>query len=332
MRKRQPEHPGVAHYLIHTYDFPALAERGLTAAQRYAEIAPDAPHALHMPSHIFTRVGYWEQSVASNAKSAEAARKDRSSSDELHAYDYMVYAHLQMGQSEAAKKVIERTRSTVLDANARNAAYFALAAMPARLVMERGAWDEGAVLTPRKSSFPYTEALTHFARAVAFARSGKPDEAAPDIDALKSLVEALKGKDSYWMEQVDIQRQAAEGWVAFAKGRREDALATLRTVADREAKTEKHAITPGPLAPAREQLAEMLVELGRPDEALKEFEAVQVTEPNRFRAVYGAARAAELAGQRDRAKRDYGRLIELAARADGARPEIVRAREFTAAN
>ncbi|NNM71549.1 hypothetical protein [Enterovirga aerilata] len=328
---RQPEHPGVAHYLVHTYDFPSLAERGLTAAERYAEIAPDAPHALHMPSHIFTRVGRWEQSVAMNARSAEAARKDASPSDELHAYDYMVYAQLQLGQVEAARRIIESAaRYAVLPSSARNSAYFGLAAMPARFVMERGAWDEAAALTPRKSSFPYTEALTHFARAVAFARAGKPEEAGADIAALKAIAEGLRGRDGYWAEQVDIQRETAEAWAEFARGRREAALDGLRQAADRESRTEKHVITPGPLAPARELLAEMLLELDRPADAFREFLAVQKTEPNRFRAVYGAARAAELAGDPENAKRYYMQLTHLAAKADTGRPEIEAAKRYLA--
>jgi hypothetical protein len=334
--QRQPEHPGVVHYLIHTYDLPPLAQKGLTAAQRYSALAPDAPHALHMPSHIFTRVGSWEQSVASNAQSAEIARKEHAVGDELHALDYMVYAHLQMGQTEAARRVVEDARRFTDDDAARaalaRAAYFALAAMPARLVMERGAWEEGAALNPRKSSFPFTEAQAHFARAVALARSGKPDQASADLEALKAAVDALKGKDAYWTEQVDIQRQAAEAWVAFAKGQKDEALTALRTASDRETKTEKHAITPGPLAPAREQLAEMLLEMDRPGEALEEFEAVQLTEPNRFRAIYGAARAAELAGKHELAKRDYAKLVALAVKADSERPEVAKAREFLAAN
>jgi hypothetical protein len=245
----------------------------------------------------------------------------------------MVYAHLQLGQTEAAKRVIEDVqRAPELDANARNAAYFALAAMPARLVMERGAWDEAASLRPRPSNFAYADALTHFARAVSFARSGRPDEAAADIEALKAQVEKLRGKDAYWMEQVDIQCQAAQAWVLFARGQKEDALSTMRGAADREAKTEKHAITPGPLAPAREQLAEMLLEANHAGEALKEFEAVQMTEPNRFRAIYGAARAAKLAGDREKAKAQYAKLVELAAKADAPRPELAAAKQFLAQN
>lgn len=204
--------------------------------------------------------------------------------------------------------------------------------MPARLVMERGAWDEAAALTARRSNFPYTDALTHFARAVAFARSGRPDDASADLDALRAAVEALRGKDAYWMEQVDIQRQAAEGWIAFTKGEREAGLEALRQAAEREGRTEKHVVTPGPLSPAREQLAEMLLDMNRPDEALKEFEAVQTTEPNRLRAIYGAGQAAEAGGRRDAARRHYAKLVEIAAAADTSRPEIEAAKRFMAQN
>jgi hypothetical protein len=334
---RQPEHPGIAHYLIHSYDYPPLADKGLDAAHLYAEIAPDAPHALHMPSHIFTRVGSWEESVASNAKSALAAREGGSVGNELHALDYMVYAHLQLSQVEAARLVVEDAKLVTDEQLAKGglarAAFFALAAMPARLVMERGAWGEAEEgLKLRQSSFPFADAQTHFARAVALARSGKPDQAMADIEGLKAAVEALKGTDVYWMEQVDIQRQTAEAWVAFAEGDREGALAAIRSAAEREGKTEKHAITPGPLAPAREQLAEMLLEMNRPGDALQEFAAVQRTEPNRFRAIYGAARSAELAGDGDRAEEYYNALLQLAAHADTERPEIKTAQAFIAAN
>jgi hypothetical protein len=333
---RQPDHPGVAHYLIHTYDYPPLAQQGLPAALRYAKIAPDAPHARHMPSHIFTRVGSWEESVRSNAESAESARKDGLLGDELHALDYMAYAHLQMGQVAAARRITGEAQAVEDDAAAKaplaRAAFFALNAMPARLVMEQQAWGEADALAPRTSIFPFAEAQTHYARAVAFARSGRPDQAGADVARLDSIVQALAGKDPYWAEQIDIQRETAAAWVAFATGERDQALATIRGAADREAKTEKHVITPGPLAPAREQLAEMLLEMDRPGDALREFEAVQLTEPNRFRAIYGAARSAERAGDRDRAKEHYVWLLELAGNADAGRAELAAARAFVAAN
>jgi hypothetical protein len=330
--RRQPDHPGVAHYLIHTYDFPPLAEQGLTAARRYSAIAPDAPHALHMPSHIFTRVGHWEQSVASNGKSAEVARKDGLLGDEFHALDYMVYAYLQMGQDGSARQIVDdRVRVAEPDrVSLVPSASFARAAMPARLALERGAWNEAANLEVIRTSYPFADSLTHYARAIGLARSGQPDRAAGDIEALKALATVLEGMDLYWMEQIEIQHQAAEAWVAFAKGDREVGLAGLRNAADREARTEKHVVTPGPLAPAREQLAEMLLEMNRPGEALAEFEAVRRTEPRRFRATFGAVRAADLAGDRERAKQLYGQLIEIVGAADTSRPEVTVARTYVA--
>jgi hypothetical protein len=334
--ERQPDHPGVAHYLIHTYDYPPLAQKGLPAAQRYATIAPDAPHARHMPSHIFTRVGAWEESIQSNLVAAESARKDGLIGDELHALDYMAYAHLQMGQVAAAHRIVAQAQAVPDDAAAKaplaRAAVFALNAIPARLVMEQAAWDQADALTPRTSTFPFAEAQTHYARAVAFARSGRPDQAETDLARLDAIVQALAGKDPYWAEQIEIQRATALAWVAFAKGEQDAALAAMRAAADREGKTEKHAVTPGPLAPAREQLAEMLVQAGRPGEAVLEFEAVQLTEPNRFRAIYGAAHSAELAGDRVRAGEQYARLLELAGKADTERAELTEARAFLAAN
>jgi hypothetical protein len=329
---RQPDHPGVVHYLIHTYDYPPLADRGLEAADRYAELAASAPHALHMPSHIFTRLGLWDRSIETNRRSAEVARAGKEMNAELHARDYMVYAYLQSGQDEAARQAIEEAQQFAGAESTSPAGPFALAAMPARLAMERGAWEEAADLTPRPSNFAFADAITHFARALGLARSGKPEAAAADVEALQRLADALRAKNAYWAEQVDIQHMAAAAWIAYAEGKRDQALALMRSAVEREAGTEKHAITPGPLAPAREQLAEMLLAADRPAEALKEFEAVQQVEPNRFRALYGAGRAAELAGDPTAAKRYYGRVVEIAAAADTARPEIEAARSFVAAN
>ncbi|HEX6112740.1 MAG TPA: hypothetical protein VFZ10_10550, partial [Geminicoccaceae bacterium] len=329
---RQPDHPGVVHYLIHTYDYPPLAERGLEAADRYAELAASAPHALHMPSHIFTRVGRWDRSIETNRRSAEVARAAKEMNGELHARDYMVYAYLQSGRDEAARQAIAEAQQFVGAESASAAGPFALAAMPARFAMERGAWEEAAALTPQSSKFAFADAITHFARAVGLARSGRPEVAAADVEALQRLADALRPSNAYWAEQVDIQHTAATAWIAYAEGRRDEALALMREAAEIEAGTEKHVITPGPLAPAREQLAEMLLEADRPAEALKEFEAVQQVEPNRFRALYGAGRAAELAGDPAAAKRYYGRVVEIAAAADTARPEIEAAKAFVAAN
>lgn len=329
---RQPDHPGVVHYLIHTYDYPPLAERGLEAANRYAELAASAPHALHMPSHIFTRVGHWDRSIETNRRSAEVARAGKDMNGELHARDYMVYAYLQSGQDEAARQAIAEAQQFVGAESASPAGPFALAAMPARFALERGAWEEAAALTPQPSKFAFADAVTHFARAMGLARSGSPEAAAADVEALQRLADALRASNAYWAEQVDIQRTAATAWIAYAEGRHDEALELIRKAVQTEAGTEKHAITPGPLAPAREQLAEMLLAADRPAEALKEFEAVQQVEPNRFRALAGAGRAAELVGDMAAAKRYYGQVVELTASADPPRPQIETARAFVAAN
>ncbi|MFH5926470.1 hypothetical protein [Roseomonas xinghualingensis] len=327
---RRPNHPGVAHYLIHTYDYPALAQRGLPAAERYAGIAADAPHALHMPSHIFTRVGRWEASAETNRRSAATARSRGETSDELHAMDYMVYAYLQTARDSEARRVVESLGGYDKLDRPVFTGPFALAAMPARFALERGAWAEAAALAPRQTTFLHVDAITRFARAYGLARAGRPDEAGPDVAALREAAGALRERgDAYWAEQVDIQRRAAEGWVAYASGRREDGIAALREAAEREGRTQKHIVTPGPLAPAREQLAEMLIDTGKPDEALREFEAVAQTEPNRFRAVSGAARSAAMAGNAEAARRHYTHLLQIASQAeDGARPEIAAAKAY----
>ena len=329
---RQPDHPGVVHYLIHTYDYPPLAERGLKAADRYAELAASAPHALHMPSHIFTRLGHWDRSVETNQRSAEVARAGKDMNGELHARDYMVYAYLQSGRDEAARQAIAEAQRFAAAESASAAGPFALAAMPARFAMERGAWAEAAALTPQPSKFAFADAVTHFARAVGLARSGKPEAAAADVEALQRLAESLRASNAYWAEQIDIQHVAATAWIAYAEGKGDEARELMGKAAEMEAGTEKHVITPGPLAPAREQLAEMLLAADRPADALAEFEAVQQVEPNRFRALAGAGRAAELAGDLAAAKRYYGQVVALTASADTSRPEIEAARAFVAAN
>jgi tetratricopeptide (TPR) repeat protein len=327
---RQPDHPGIVHYLIHLYDYPPLAERGIRAAERYADLAADAAHAQHMPSHIFTRVGRWESSIETNRRAADRAVAANDTEQEFHAHDYMVYAYLQTGQDQAARRAIDGVGGT--NGDRRQAHAFASAAMPARYVLERGAWAEAALLMPRQTNFLFTDALIHFARAYGLARVGRPAEAVADIAALARITEALRTRDVYWSEQVDIQRQAAAGWAAFASGQREAGLVTLREAAEREGRTEKHVVTPGPLAPARELLAEALLEARQHAAAQREFETVQRTEPRRFRAVYGAARAAELAGDHEAARRTYTQLLEIAAKADTPRPELAMARAYLGQN
>ncbi|WP_159351419.1 tetratricopeptide repeat protein [Roseomonas harenae] len=329
---RRPNHPGVVHYLIHTYDYPALAQRGLPAAERYASLAADAPHALHMPSHIFTRVGRWDSSAETNRRSAATARARGETTDELHATDYMVYAYLQTGHDGEARRIVEGIgQYQKLDRPVFQGP-FALASIPARFALERGAWAEAAALEPRQSGFHHVDAITRFARVVGLARTGRPEDAAPDLEALRAAAAGLRqAGDTYWAEQVDIQRQAAEGWVAYARGQREDGLTALREATEREGRTQKHIVTPGPLAPAREQLAEMLLLTGQPAEAMREFEAVAQTEPHRFRAVAGAARSAEQLGNGEAARRHYAHLLEVAAQADdGARPDLAAARAYIA--
>jgi len=333
----QPQHPGLAHYIIHSYDVPALADKALEAARRYSVIAPSAPHALHMPSHTFTRVGYWQNSIDANVASAEVARRDGSTAEELHAMDYQMYAFLQMGQDAAARRLLDSLPSVEarFDPNAiggaapGSAGIFAVAAIPARYALERSAWTEATALEPRSTKFPYAEAMTWFARAIGAAHRRDAAVARPAIEALARIRGQLAGSgEAYWADIVDIQRRGAAAWLALAEGRSDEALAEMRAAAEREDATDKSAVTPGPLAPARELLGEMLLELRRPGDALREFEATLKKEPNRFRAVYGAARAASLAGNRESARKYYRQLTTIAERGDKpGRPELVEARK-----
>jgi tetratricopeptide (TPR) repeat protein len=321
----------VAHYLIHSYDAPPIAQQGLPAARRYASIAPSAPHALHMPSHIFTRVGAWADSVATNQRSAAVALKGNDLHEALHASDYMVYAYLQMARDTDAKKVIDEAQ-TVSGLNpAVQAGFYALAAMPARYAVERSDWSGAMKLQPLASKFPFTDALTHFARALGAARSGDAASAEKEVQQLASLRDALKAaKNTYWATEVEINRLGAAAWTALALGKNEEALSLMRSAADTEDKNEKHIVTPGRIAPARELLGEMLLELKQPALALTEFEASQVREPNRFRGFYGAARAAEAAGDRQKAADYFAKLVALAKNADSTRPELARAKAYLA--
>jgi tetratricopeptide (TPR) repeat protein len=330
---KHPDHPGVAHYLIHSYDAAPIAPQGLPAARRYAGIAPDAPHALHMPSHIFTRVGEWADSAATNRRSADAAKRSNDPDDALHALDYMIYAYLQLARDGDARKTWDEARTLTTGINpARATAYYALAALPARLVAERGAWREAADLAPRTSNFPFTEAMTHFARALGAARTVDATAAQRDVDQLTALHDRLTAaKSEYWATEVEVMRLASTAWVEFARKRAEDALGLMRQAADIEDKSEKNIVTPGRLLPARELLADMLLELKRPAEALKEYEASQQREPNRYRGLYGAAQAAAQSGNRDKARQYFTKLIGLAHSGD-ARTETETARRYLASN
>jgi tetratricopeptide (TPR) repeat protein len=327
---KYPDHPGVAHYLIHSYDAPPIAQKGLPAARRYASIAPAAPHALHMPSHIFTRVGAWEDSIATNKRSAEVARKAGDLPEVYHASDYMVYANLQLARDKDARHAMDEALK-VARTNPAQAIPYAAAAMPARYAMERGAWREAMQLQPQQTKFLFTDAITYFARALGAARSGDIAAAEKDAGELTRLHQALQdAKNNYWATEVEIQRLAVAGWIALAQGKSDDALKLMRAAADLEDRNEKHIVTPGRIVPARELLGEMLLELKQPALALKEYEASQVREPNRLRGYYGAARAAEAAGDRQKAGEYYAKLVDLTKNADSARPELARAKAYIA--
>lgn len=328
---KYPDHPGVAHYLIHSYDAPPIARQGLPAARRYARIAPAAPHALHMPSHIFTRVGAWEDSAATNVRATEAAKKGSEPNEAYHASDYTVYAYLQLARDGDAKRTIEEVLQ-VADFNpAIRTAPYAIAAMTARYTMERGAWREAMQLQPQPTKHLYPDAITHFARALGAARSGDIAAAEKDAGELARLHKELQeAKNNYWSTEVEIQRLAVAGWIALAHGKTDDAQKLMRAAADLEDKNEKDIVTPGRIVPARELLGEMLLELKQPAPALKEFEASHLREPNRFRGYYGAARAAEAAGDRNKAADFYAKLMELTKKGDSSRPELARARAYVA--
>lgn len=331
MWDRQPDHPGIAHYLIHLYDTPALAEKGLTAARRYAKVAPDAPHALHMPSHIFTRVGYWQESIDSNAASARAAKADREASDQLHAMDYQVYAYLQLGQDARASAVIDEMATVKGFSETFMPGPFALAASQARYVVERNAWKEATALEVRPNPLPFVPAITWFAKALGSARTGDTAQAEAAIARLTALRDELREKkDAYWSEQVDIQGQVATAWVLFATGRKDEALAKMSAAADAEDKTDKSPVTPGPLIPARELYGTMLLEQGKATDALVAFEATLRKEPNRLNAILGAAVAAEAAGDKAKAGQHFAAAARQASDASADRPDIKKARAFVA--
>jgi hypothetical protein len=287
---KQPNHPGITHYIIHTYDYPALADKARAAAQRYASVAPSAAHALHMPSHTFTRVGMWEQSVNTNKRSMEVALASGAIGEALHAADYSMYAYLQMGKQSEAKAILDGLPALAarFDPNAitgaapGSAGVFALAAIPARWALERSAWAEAATLEPKASAYPYTEAMTYFARALGASRTRDLEKARNAIDSLASIQQRLSAKgEGYWAEQVGIQHLAAQAWLDLAEHRENDALTRMREAATREDATEKSAVTPGPLAPARELLGDMLMVLNRGVEASAEYRATLQKEPNR---------------------------------------------------
>jgi hypothetical protein len=315
---KQPNHPGLAHYIIHAYDVPALAKQAEVAADRYADIAPSAAHALHMPSHTFTRVGLWQKSVNTNLRSIAVSRQNGAYAETLHSFDYAEYAYLQMRQDAAAKKILDGLPAIIatFDPNATtgaapgSAGTFALAAIPARYALERRAWSEAAALVPKTTTLRYPEAMTYLTRALGAAHTGALALARGSCDSLDAIHDQLVAAgDAYWAEQVAIQ--ALEAWAALrlAEGRRDDAMASMREAVAREDATEKSSVTPGPLVPAHELYGDMLMEAKQPAEALREYRASMAKEPNRYRALDGAMLAARATGDRAAAA-DYAKQIE----------------------
>lgn len=331
----QPDHPGAAHYIIHSYDYPPLSGRALDAARRYATIAPAAPHALHMPSHIFTRRGLWQESIQSNTDAAAAAKSHGDAQGQLHAMDYMVYAYLQLAQDEKARRVVEETLALGKIERETGATAYAQASIPARYALELRRWAQAAALPliARPERYTYTEGITRFARALGAARTGNSAAAREEVGQLEALRDALvRVKEGYWANQVEVERRAAAGWLAWAQGQPEKALALMRSAADLEDSTEKHPVTPAPVLPARELLGDLLAELGQPALAEREYEASLQREPNRFNSLYGAARTAALSGDTVKAKAFYAKVAELGGQVDTPRPELAAARAFLVAH
>ncbi len=332
----QPEHPGIAHYIIHAYDYPPLAPRALDAARRYAKIAPDSPHALHMPSHIFTRLGLWQESIDSNLVSAASAQKNNAPGNELHAKDYLIYAYLQGAQDREAQEALQAPPPGRPDDPQYMNWLYAMGTSPARYAVERHRWAEAATLTVPANTFPggrwaWTEANLHYARALGASHTGDTEAARKELQQLTSLRDTLtQGNDKYWADQVDIQRESATAWIMLAEGKREEALRQMRVAAEHEDSTDKHNVTPGVILPSRELLGEMLLELKQPGQAMVEFEATLRTAPNRYNALAGAARAAKLSGDNEKAKTYYAKLLAICDHADGDRPELQDARSLLA--
>jgi tetratricopeptide (TPR) repeat protein len=336
--KKQPHHPGIAHYIIHCYDNPVLAEQGLGAARMYAKIAPDSAHANHMPSHLFTRVGSWDESITSNLKSAQiAAAAEASSVDgeardqRLHAMDYLEYAYLQSGRIQQAKAVLEQMHALPPITGQTLTGSYALAATPARFAVELGNWTEASGLKVREDGAPWTQAITWTAIGVGAARSGNLERATQAEQTLASLRDAAaKQNNPYWSNQVEVQRREVAGWIAENSGAQtggnsSDAIAQLRSAAELEESMDKHPVTPGAVTPAREMLAEVLLLQNHPQDALAEYQAVLKVAPNRFNALYGAANAAEAAGNAPAAGEYFHKLTQIAV--GDERPELATARK-----
>ena len=332
MLATHPHHPGVAHYLIHCYDNPVLAQQGLDAARQYAKIAPASAHANHMPSHIFTRLGLWEESITSNLRSAYLATKDEAASangeardQRLHALDYLEYAYLQSGRVSKAKAVLDEMNSLKPMPGLTLTGGYANAAIPARYGLERGDWEAASKLQPATDTVPWAQAITWMAIGIGSARSGKLDRASQAEHTLATLRDSAAAQNMYWSNQIEVQRREVAAWIADKNSATSDAITAMRSAADLEESMDKNAVTPGPIIPAREMLAELLLLHHRADESLAEYQAVLKIAPNRFNALYGAGLAAEASGNAGVAKECFRKLTELAV--GDERPELALARK-----
>jgi tetratricopeptide (TPR) repeat protein len=324
---QNPQHPGVTHYLIHTYDFAPLADKGVASARRYAGIAPAVPHARHMPSHIYSMVGLWDESIASNASALEIQP------DYYHAADFTVYAHLQLAQDAKAAAMTQKSLATADrgDRPINFVNFTAKGAMPARYVLERADWAGAAALPMAPTQYPMADSLIRFTRGLGMARTSNLSGAKDEIEAMKTLRTTLQRADqSYWADRTEEQMLAVSAWIFFKEGARDQALRFMRTAADSEDGSLKHVAMENRLYPLRELLADLLLEMGQPEAALKEFETALKQTPNRFRAFWGAARAADAAGDRQKALAYFGKLVDLAKNADTERQEIREAKAFLA--
>jgi tetratricopeptide (TPR) repeat protein len=337
----EPNHPGIVHYIIHTYDSPELAHLALTAARKYASIAPSSAHALHMPSHIFTRLGLWDECVRSNLASVYSAQCYAQSTgikgnwdEELHGQDYLAYAYLQKGQNHLARKQLAYLDSIVEIHPANFKVAYAFAAIPSRNVLENKNWSEAAALQlPKKNfswtEFPWQESIIHFARAMGAIHTGKKDIATTEIEELKRLhQELLTQKDAYKAGQVEIQMITAEAWILFSDGKNEEALTAMQRAADMENKTGKHPVTPGEVIPAQEMLGDLLMAMGKWDKALTAYELNLQQHPNRFNGLFGAGMAAQRLGKKEKAKTYFEQLLRVADVANSDRPELRTAKQF----
>lgn len=333
-----PDHPGAHHYAIHAYDVPALADRALEVARSYGELAPGIPHALHMPTHIFTRLGLWDESVAFNRRSADAALQHSAGGHYLHAVDYLVYAYLQRAEYENAEAVFEELQTHGRPYVPHGASAYTLAAVPSRIALEQGDWARAAAVMPTDDGefpwehYPQFRAIVPFARALGAARLGDVDDARREIAELEEISDALAETAPYWSKQIAIQAKSAEAWLVFEAGESERGLELMEEAAAMEAETETHGVTPGEVLPAAELLGDMLMKSGRFEDALAQYRRALQRSPNRFNSLYGAAHSAEEAGNAAEATRFYEQLLLMAPAADAREDELARARSFLAGN